>query len=185
GTAVIDTRSLADGSYTLTATGTVANRAAKHSIPVTVVNDLPSSGAMGPEGGSLKSPSGSYATFLPGALGQGGRVSVEDLSQEQILDEYGVDYPALGLTFLGALDIESSAPEFALPLQVDLDGWAQAKQPGQQAVVFALTADADGDGIGELLAVADAQATPGGSMISRPQPRSEVYAPGTSASGRV
>src|SRR5690606_24330068 len=65
-----------------------------------------------------------------------------------------------------------------LPLAVDLAGWAQAVQPGQEVVMFLLAPDADGDGQGELMFGSNAVATPGGSVVTTPTPRSEVYGSG-------
>src|SRR5690606_20192391 len=63
---------------------------------------------------------------------------------------------------------------------VDLAGWSQAVQPGQEVVMFLLAPDADGDGQGELMFGSNAVATPGGSVVTTPTPRSEVYGLGTS-----
>jgi Tol biopolymer transport system component len=175
GTTTIDTRGLSDGAYQLEATAVVAGREVRDSVTVSVINDLPSSGGVGAEGGSLKSSGGSYAALPPGALERTVSVSVRDTTQEEILDEFGIDYPALGVTFLGSLTVEADADRLALPVRVDLAGWAQAVQPGQQVVMFSVAPDASGNGVGELMFASDAQATPDGSVVTRPTPRSEVY----------
>lgn len=188
GTAVINTRPLTDGAYTLEARAVVAGREVSDRVDVVVRNDLPDSGVVGPEGGALRSSAGSLAIIPPGALASGATVSVADTTQEEILAQFGVDYNALGVTFLGALTVDTGGVSVELPMSVDLSGWAEAVQPGQQVVMFALAPDADGDGVGELTFAANAQATPDGSVVTRPIPRSEVYGftePGGSALRRA
>jgi len=182
-TAYLDTRGLADGDYQLIATGTVAGVKVQDSIGVQVLNDVPATGNVGAAGGSLKTSDGSFATLPPGALATATTVTVSDTTQDDILAEFGVDYEALGVTFLGALTVDTGGAEVALPVAVDLAGWANAVQPGQAVVMFALAPDADGDGIGELTLAANAAATPQGSVITQPVPRSTVYgfAPNSSA----
>jgi Tol biopolymer transport system component len=175
GTTTIDTRGLSDGVYLLEATAVVAGREVRDSVTVSVSNDLPSGGSVGANGGSLRSPSGSYATIPPGALDRAASVSVRDTTQGEILDAFAIDYPALGVTFLGSLTLEADVDRLALPVQVDLAGWAQAVQPGQQVVMFSVAPDASGNGVGELTFAANAQATADGSVVTRPTPRSEVY----------
>lgn len=174
GTATLNTRGVADASYTLTASAQVGGEAASDSISVMVVNDLASSGTVGPDGGALRSDSGSIATLPPEALSGSVTMSLRDTSQDEILDEFGIDYPALGVTFLGALTLDADAASPDLPVQVDLAGWAEAVQPEQTVVMFSAAPDVDGDGVGELTFAAAAQATGDGSVVTRPVPRSEV-----------
>ena len=185
GTAIINTRHVDDGPTVLVATASVGGAAERTETAVTVSNDLPSSGVVGQQGGALRTAAGSYLAIPPGALSAPIAVSVADTTQESILDEFGVDYPALGVTFLGALTVEADASGFELPTQVDLAGWAEAVQPGQQVVMFALAPDATGNGVGELMFAASAQATPDGSVITRPTPRSEVYGVGEAGAARL
>jgi hypothetical protein len=175
GIAVLNTRSLTDGAYVLEASATVAGVVVSDAVDVTVLNDLPSSAAVGAAGGALRSGAGSLAIVPPGALTGSVNVAVSDTTQAEILDAFGVDYTALGVTFLGALTIDADTDRFERPVAVDLAGWAAGVQPGQQVVMFSVAPDADGDGIGELMFAANAMATDDGSVITRPTPRSEVY----------
>ena len=175
GTAYLDTRALADGTHTLRAVAVVAGEDVSDTISVVVANDVGASGTVGVAGGSLKTPDGSFATIAPGALPSSALVAVDDATQAGILNDFGVDYPALGVTFLGAMEVDTGGVDVGLPLSVDLAGWAQAVQPGQRVVMFALAPDADGDGVGELMFASEAEATDTGSVITRPTPRSEVY----------
>lgn len=175
GTAHLDTRSLPDGSHTLRAEAVVAGRDVADEVVVRVDNDLADSGTVGAAGGAVRAPSGSIAALLPGALAADTTVRVRDVTQQDILDDFAVDYPALGVTFLGALEVDTGGAELGLPVAVDLAGWAQAVQPGRQVVMFALAPDADGDGVGELMFASAAEATANGSVITRAVPRSEVY----------
>lgn len=181
GIAIIDTRGLADGPYSLEATATVAGRAVSDQVEVEVRNALPASGMVGPDGGALRSAAGSFATLPPGAVAASAFVSVEDTTQEEILSAFGIDYPALGVTFLGSLTVDADVDRLDRPIEVDLSGWAEAVQPNQQVVMFTIAPDASGDGVGELMFAANALATPNGSVITRPTPRSEVYGPGGGA----
>jgi hypothetical protein len=181
GIAIIDTRGLPDGAYSLEATATVAGRAVSDQVEVEVRNALPASGMVGPDGGALRSTAGSFATLPPGAVSASAFVSVEDTTQEEILAAFGIDYPALGVTFLGSLTVDADVDRFDRPIEVDLAGWAEAVQPNQQVVMFTIGPDASGDGIGELMFAANAMAAPNGSVITRPTPRSEVYGPGGGA----
>ena len=175
GTAYLDTRQLADGQHTLTATGTAAGASVQTKLQVTVDNDLPTSGEISTAGGGLRSDLGSIASIPPGALATTTQVSVSDTTQQEILNEFGVDYSALGVTFLGAMTIDTNGAQVGLPVSVDLAGWANGVQPGQDVVMFALAPDADGDGVGELVLAASAEATASGSVITRPVPTVEVY----------
>ncbi len=185
GTAIINTRVVEDGPTVLVATASVGGASERTEIAVVVTNDLPSSGVVGQQGGALRTAAGSYLGIPPGALSDAVAVSVTDTTQESILDEFGVDYPALGVTFLGALTVEADASGFEVPIQADLAGWAEAVQPDQQVVMFALAPDASGNGVGELMFAAAAQATPDGSVVSRPTPRSEVHGVGGAGVARL
>jgi hypothetical protein len=178
GTAVFDTRALDDGDHTLTATATIDGETVSDSLNLTFTNDLPDSGQVGPDGGTLKSGEGSYATLPPGALIDNANLTLTDTSQQQILTDFGVNYTDLGVTFLGALTIDAtgtSSERTNTPVQVDLAGWAQAVQPRQDVVMFNVLPDANGDGIGELTFAANARATPDGSVVTVPTARTEVY----------
>src|SRR5690606_2834789 len=128
---------------------------------------------------------GTIATLPPGGLSGSTPVSVDDATQASILADFGVDYPALGVTFLGALEVDTNGVDVGLPVAVDLAGWGSAVQPGQAVVMFALAPDGDGDGVGELTFAANAEATDGGSVVTRPVPRSEFYGFGASSGLRV
>ena len=185
GTAYFDTRALPDGPTTVRANGTVAGKSVEATLSVIIDNDLQASGTVGTDGGSLRSADGSIATVPPGGLSGSTPVSVDDATQASILADFGVDYPALGVTFLGALEVDTNGADVGLPVAVDLAGWGSAVQPGQAVVMFALAPDGDGDGVGELTFAANAEATEGGSVVTRPVPRSEVYGFGASSGLRV
>ncbi|MFO7546460.1 MAG: hypothetical protein R6W77_13290, partial [Trueperaceae bacterium] len=182
GTAYLDTSTLPDGPATLRASGVVAGKSVEVTVSVIVDNDLQASATVGTEGGSLRSADGSIATLPPGGLSGSTTVSVDDATQASILADFGVDYPALGVTFLGALEVDTNGAGVGLPVAVDLAGWGSAVQPGQAVVMFALAPDGDGDGVGELMFAANAEATDSGSVVTRPVPRSEVYGFGGSGS---
>ncbi len=186
GTANLNTRSLPDGASTLEASAVIDGTSVSSTVKINLKNDLPSSGTVTTDGGALKSSAGSLAMLPPGAVSSNVNISVEDLSQAKIKQDYKVDYEALGVTFLGALDVKASGASKAnLPIQVDLKGWAEKVQPNHQVVMFGLAPDADGDGTGELMAVADAQATSDGSVITRPTPQAQVSVSSVASQSRV
>jgi hypothetical protein len=175
GIAILNTRAVDDGPAELQVSATVAGRQVVERLDVVIANGLPSAATLGPAGGALRSGTGSVVVVPPGALGGPVPVSVRDSSQQEILDEFGIDYPALGVTFLGAVSVETGTERFRVPMGLDMAGWAQAMQPGQQAVMFAVLPDASGNGVGELTFAANAVPTPDGSVVSLPTVRSEVY----------
>jgi Tol biopolymer transport system component len=175
GIAILNTRAVSDGPAALRVSATVAGRQVVERLDVVIANGLPSAATLGPAGGALRSGAGSVVLVPPGALGGPVPVSVRDSSQQEILDEFGIDYPALGVTFLGAVGVENGAERFRAPVGLDMAGWAQAMQPGQEAVMFAVLPDASGNGVGELTFAANAMPTPDGSVVSLPTVRSEVY----------
>src|SRR5690606_30655519 len=175
GVAYLDTRSLPDGEHVLKASAVVGGRAVEDQVEVSIGNDLSPSATVGAAGGAVGSTSGSIARVPPGAFATNTNVTVTDTTEAQILDEFNVDYSSMGVTFLGALEVDTSGAAPSLPLGVDLAGWSQAVQPGQEVVMFLLAPDADGDGQGELMFGSNAVATLGGSVVTTPTPRSEVY----------
>ena len=180
GVAYLDTRSLPDGLYDLRARAVVGSRAVEDEIEVRIDNDLDVSATVGPDGGAVGSPLGSIARVPPGAFATSTTVTVSDTTEAEILAEFNVDYSSMGVTFLGALEVDTTGTAPTLPLGVDLAGWSQAVQPGQEVVMFLLAPDADGDGQGELTFGSNAVATAGGSVVTTPTPRSEVYGFGSS-----
>jgi hypothetical protein len=182
GIAILDTRSVPDGPLVLEARATVAGDGVTAQVAIEVRNDLPAGASIGADGGTLRTASGSAATLPPGALTAPGDVTVADTTQAAILQEFGIDYPALGVTFLGAVTISlDGVPRPERPIGLEMADWATFVQPNQQAVMFTIAPDADGDGIGELTFAANAMVAPGGSLISRPTPVAQVYGFGTSA----
>jgi PKD repeat protein len=175
GTAFLDTRTQPDGLTMLQASAVVSGKTISSNLNFTILNTLPSSGTVSSAGGALKSAEGSLAMLPPGAVSGSIGLSVEDLTQAKIKETYGVDYEALGVTFLGALDVKATgATKSNLPIQVDLKGFGNKVQPNHQVLMFGLASDADGDGVGELMMTSDAQATSDGSVITRPIPTAQV-----------
>src|SRR5690606_27974305 len=89
GTATIDTRGLADGAHTLVATAVVAGRDVHDEISVQIDNALASTAAVGTGGGALASAAGSITIIPPGALSQNTTASVQDATQQSILNDFG------------------------------------------------------------------------------------------------
>jgi Tol biopolymer transport system component len=175
GWAWFDSRAMADGPAILLASASVAGRPVTGRVELVVRNEVSSSASVGVGGGVLRSEGGTLVTVPRGAVASAVSLSLLDVTQEEILEEFGIDYPALGVTFLGALSLEG-APSLGLPFSTDLPGWGNAVQPQQQVVMFAIAPDASGDGVGQLTFGGNALVA-GDSVVSVPVPRSEVYGP--------
>jgi PKD domain len=107
---------------------------------------------------------------IPPGVADGATVSFTSKTQAEVKASTGVDYDALGVTFLGAQEITSSTP-LDVPLGLTSGGFAPKVQPGQAIVNFRIAPDADGDGKGELVAINTASTAPNGDVISDPIPR--------------
>jgi hypothetical protein len=166
----LDASALPAGNQSLTATATGPSGILSQSISVNVVPTPPSSGILGTSGGVLASEIGSVITIPPGALPDGTSVSVTEKSQEDITTETGIDWDAMGVTFLGAQDIQTDAA-FSLPLGVSSAGFGNRVQPGQTVVNYQLIPDVDGDGVDELVVVNTASVMPNNDVVSDPVPQ--------------
>jgi hypothetical protein len=158
------------GALTLTATASGPGGQTTQTISVNVVPNPPASATVGAQGGVLASQIGSVITIPPGALPNGTNVSVNELTQAQTTAATGFDWDAMGVTFLGAQDVQSSAA-FAQPLGVASAGFGNRVQPGQAVVNYRIMPDADGDGVGELVVVNTASVAPNNDVISDPVPQ--------------
>src|SRR5262249_47955350 len=128
--------------------------------------------------------SGAISTLsIPRGVGEGATVSFAARTKAEVKAATGIDYDALGVTFLGAQEIGSTQP-LAGPLGVSSGGFGPMVQPGQAVLNYVIVPDRDGDGIGELVAVNTASATPSGDVISRPVPQILVGLPAAAASGQ-
>lgn len=143
------------------------------SITVNVVPDPPSSGTVGPQGGVFASPIGSIITIPPGGAPAGTAVTVAEKTQEQVTADNGIDWEALGVTFLGAQEVQASAP-ISSPLMVASAGFGNRVQPGQAVVAYRIFPDADGDGVDELVVVNSASVAPNDDVISDPVLQTQI-----------
>ena len=114
----------------------------------------------------------STLTIPPGAA-EGANVTFEARTKEEVRQATGVDYDALGVTFLGAQEIDSSMPLNG-SVGVSSGGFGPMVQPGQAVVNYMIGPDADGDGIGELVVINTATVAPDGSVISDPPVQVQV-----------
>ena len=161
-----------EGRLTLQAEVTGKNGGVStNSITVRNVPNPPSSTTVGAEGAVLgtKEPvTGGLSTLsIRSGEAEGARVSFEARTKEQVKTDTGVDYDALGVTFLGAQEIDASQEVDGLPM-VSSGGWGPAVQPGQAVVNYQIIPDQDGDGNGELVVVNTASVTPNGDVVSDP-----------------
>lgn len=155
------------GALTLTAVASGYHEPVSKSVTVNVDPNPPSSGEIGVQGGVLASEIGSLITIPPAALPEGTQVSVEELTLDEISAQNGIDWEAIGVTFLGAQSIQSTAP-FSIPYQVASADFGPRVQPGQAVVNYQLIPDADGDGVDEIVVVNTASVAPNNDVISDP-----------------
>lgn len=162
------------GPLTLTAEATdVTGAVARRSVAVEVLAEPPSSVRVGDDGAVLgtREENGAVSTLvLPPGVARGAEVTFRARTQQQVLDEVGVDYDALGVTFLGAQAIESSAPLDG-PIAVASGGFGPQVQPGQVVVNYLIAPDLNGDGVGELVVANTASVAPNGDVVTDPVPR--------------
>lgn len=107
-------RDFPDGPLELTATLTGKDGSSRtEKRTVTVVGNLPSSSVVGASGAILGTmeTNGALSTLgVPPGTGNGATVSFVSRTKEQIKASTGVDYDAMGVTFLGAQESTSSCP---------------------------------------------------------------------------
>jgi hypothetical protein len=179
-------RDHAAGTLRLEATVTGKDgKTATGSISVTNVPDPPSSATVSAAGavlGTMESDGSlSTLTIAPGDA-VGAAVTFSARTKEEIKTATGVDYDALGVTFLGAQEI-TTTKTLVKPLGLSSGGFGPRVQPGQVVVQYRIAPDADGDGKGELVVVNTASVAPNGDVISDPIPTAMVKEEATTIAG--
>jgi hypothetical protein len=170
-------REFPDGELTLSAvvTGKDGSRSEKN-IKVNVIGNPPSSATVTSEGALLgtQEESGAVSTLtIPGGVAEGAAVTFEARTKAEVKAETGIDYDALGVTFLGAQEI-SSSQALNTPVGVSSGGFGPMVQPSQAVVNYTIAPDGDGDGIGELMVINTASVAPNGDVISDPVPQIQL-----------
>ncbi len=171
--AFVNTSAFPAGDLTLSASLTGANGTRTQFVTVQNIPNPPSSGTLGASGVVLSAAEKSGAissVSIPASAADGASVTFATKTKEEVKTATGVDYDALGVTFLGAQNISSSKP-LTGPLGVTSGGFGPQVQPGQAVVQYSIAPDADGDGKGELIVVNTASVAPNGDVISDPVPR--------------
>ncbi len=162
----LDAGQLPTGPITLAATATsLSGETATETVNVTIVPQAPARASVGTGGATLATTSGNTIIVPPNAVDQTTTIAVADKSQEQVTTDAGIDWDGLGVTFLGAIDVQTTG-EFARPFGVSSVGFGNRVQPGQAVVTYRILPDADGDGIGELVVVNGAELAPNGTIVS-------------------
>ena len=96
-----------------------------------------------------------------------GEISFKSKTKDEVKQATGVDYDAMGVTFLGAQEIITSG-RLDKPIIVSSGGYGPMVQPGQAVANYMITQDMDGDGIGEIVVTNTATVAPNGDVISDP-----------------
>lgn len=139
------------------------------SIDVVVNANPPSSATVDEDGATLATESGSTISIPPGALVNSATITVQDKSQSQVTQEQKIDWDTLGVTFLGAINIQTTE-NISKPLGISSVGFGNRVQPGQAIVAYQILPDADGDGAGELVVINGADVAPDGTIVSAAVP---------------
>ncbi len=166
----LDASTLTAGATQLTATATGPNGETTKSINVTLVPNPPSSATIGQDGAVLASEIGSVISILPGSAPAGTTVTIDELTQAETTARHGIDWESMGVTFLGAQDVQSSVPISGPFGMVSSAGFGNRVQPGQAVVNYRIAPDADGDGVDEIVVVNTASVAPNGDVIADPVP---------------
>ena len=169
----LDPHDFPDGPLTLraTVTGKDGGKSEK-TVTVNVLANPPSTATVTKDGAVLgtKEENGAVSTLsIPGGVAEGASVTFAARTKADVKAATGIDYDALGVTFLGAQDI-GSTQSLTGPLGVTSGGFGPMVQPGQAVLNYLIVPDRDGDGIGELVAINTASVAPGGDVISNPVP---------------
>ena len=140
-----------DGPLTLraTVTGKDGGKSEK-TVTVNVLASPPSTATVTKDGAVLgtKEENGAVSTLsIPGGVAEGASVTFAARTKADVKAATGIDYDALGVTFLGAQDI-GSTQSLTGPLGVTSGGFGPMVQPGQAVLNYLIVPDRDGDGIG-------------------------------------
>jgi hypothetical protein len=168
----LDSSEIPNGQVTLRA---VAHGTRDASAQITITNvRTPAQQTVANANGAAVAASemGSVLMVPPGGLPAGATMSVEEKSEQEISSEFGIQWDELGVTFLGAQEVETSAP-MQKPPAVSSAGFAPRVQPGQAIVNYNLAPDADGDGVAEIV-VDNTARVANGNVVSDPLPEVAV-----------
>ncbi len=165
----VDARQLPAGPATFTATVSGSTGSAEKSTHVTVQPNPPASTTVKTDGAVVASAIGSVITVPPGGAPPGTQVSVVEKTQQQVTADTGINWDALGVTFLGA-QVVTANNAFQKPLGVSSAGFGQRVKPGDAIVNYQILPDSNHDGVGELVAVNTASAAPNQNVVSDPVP---------------
>lgn len=175
-----------EGRLVLSASVTHAGQTFTARSEVDVVHEPPSSASVASRGavlGGVESSGAVSTVSIPPGTAQGASVSFETLTQAEVLAQTGVDYDALGVTFLGAQEIRSSVPT-GDRVSMTSGGFGPMVQPGQVVVSYRITPDL-GRGVGELMVINRAGTAPSGDIVSAPWIEPQVSGVEVAAAGGV
>jgi hypothetical protein len=176
-----------EGPLTLTASALHDGQTFTARVEVVVVHQPPSSATVGARGavlGDVEANGAISTVSVPGGVAQGARVDFEAVTQAEVKARTGVDYDALGVTFLGAQEIRSTLPT-GDQVTMTSGGFGPMVQSGQVVVSYRIAPDM-GRGVGELMVINGASVAPNGDIVSDPMIRPQVSeATAASAAGVV
>ncbi len=156
-----------EGSLELSARVGTGSSQVETKITVQVVHQPPSSASVGSNGALLgvQEASGDISTLvIPAGVATGASVEFEAMTQAEVKAATGVDYEALGVTFLGAQEVRSTEPTGDGVL-IASGGFGPMVQTGQTVVNYRISPDM-GRGVGELMVINGAGVAPNGDIVS-------------------
>ncbi len=172
----VNTSDLPAGATEFSAVASGPAGSGTQAVTANIVANAPQSATIGQEGGVLASEIGSVISILPGSVPDGTTVSVDELTQEETTERHGIDWDSMGVTFLGAQDVQSSAPIEGPFGMVASAGFGNRVQPGQAVVNYRIAPDADGDGRDEIVVVNTASVAPNGDVLADPIVQTAILA---------
>ena len=167
----VDVKTLPAGSLQFSATANGPGGSTTKTVTVNVVPNPPTTATIGGAGGVLASEIGSVISIRPGSVPEGTTITVDELTQAETTARHGIEWERMGVTFLGAQDVQSSAPISGPFGMVSSAGFGNRVQPGQAVVNYRLAPDADGDGVDEIVVVNTASVAPNGDVVADPIPQ--------------
>ncbi|MBX3143404.1 MAG: hypothetical protein KF813_06595 [Trueperaceae bacterium] len=156
-----------EGPLTLSATVGSGSSSETVTITVNVVHQPPATATVGASGavlGGMEANGATSTVSIPAGTARGASISFETMTQAEVLAATGVNYDALGVTFLGAQEISSTVPT-GDQVAMTSGGFGPMVQPGQIVVSYRIIPDA-GRGVGELMVVNGAAVAPNGDIVS-------------------
>ncbi|MFN8445630.1 MAG: hypothetical protein U0175_32865 [Caldilineaceae bacterium] len=139
----VDVKKLPSGNLELSAIASGPGGTTTKKITVEAIPNPPTSATVGNEGAVVASEIGSVVAIPPGGAPTGTTITIDERTQQEVTNDTGIDWEGMGVTFLGAQQIDSNVP-FTTTFMVSSAGFGNRVQPGQAVVNYMILPDIDG-----------------------------------------